>query len=80
MPTTWNGMTRLLVDGVPVWKNGEGDLFFYDQDLARPPLKVGTVAGGFSEGWADALAERLAAYRVAAAPRARATAAARKQN
>lgn len=74
-------MTRLLVDGVPVWKNGDGDLFFYDQDLTQPPLKVGTVAGGFAAGWADALAERLAAYRVAAAPRARAAAAAqRKQN
>lgn len=73
-------MTRLLVDGVPVWKNGEGDLFFYDQDLSQPPLKIGTVAGGFSAGWADTLAERLSAYRVAAAPRARATAGARKQN
>ena len=72
-------MTRLLVDGVPVWKNGEGDLFFYDQDRSQPPLKIGTLAAGFVAGWADTLAERLAAYRMAAMPRARA-AAGRKQN
>lgn len=80
MPTTWNGMTRVLVEGVPVWRNGAGELFFYDQNADQPALKIGSTEGGFVEGWEAILEERLTAYRAAQTARPRATGPARKQN
>lgn len=75
MPTQWNGLTRTLVDGIPVWKSAGGDLFYYDSDLTQPALKIGTVAEGLSADWAGTLEGRLTAYRAAAGPRTRAGAA-----
>jgi hypothetical protein len=78
MPTTWNGMTRVLVEGVPVWRNGAGELFFYDQNADQPALKIGTSSDGFVEDWQSLLEERLVTYRAAQTARPRASA--RKQN
>lgn len=63
MPTTWNGMTRVMVEGIPVWKNAGGDLFYYDPDLKEQTLKVGTLEGGFAANWKEVCAGALEAYR-----------------
>lgn len=62
-------MTRVLVEGVPVWKNAADELFYYD---TQAPIKIGTLSGGFEEGWQTVLQGSLESYRAAAAPRARA--------
>jgi hypothetical protein len=66
-------MTRVLIEGLPAWKNGAGELFFYDQDLSKPPFQIGTIEGGFADDWVSRLQERLAEYRALAVPRVRAT-------
>ncbi len=73
-------MTRVLVEGVPAWKNAAGDLFYYDQDSSQTPLQIGT-AGAFADDWAEIVEERLTAYRTStAAPRQRRVAAPAKKN
>lgn len=71
MPTTWNGMTRELVDGIPVWRNKAGELFLYDQDLSKAPVRVGTTSNGFAENWQECMAHHLETYRTAATARPR---------
>lgn len=71
MPTTWNGMTRELVEGIPVWRNKAGELFLYDQDLTKAPVRIGTAVKGFAENWQELMEPHLNAYRAAAAARPR---------
>lgn len=80
MPTTWNGMTRVLVEGIPIWKNGTGEIFYYEHEPAGQPIKIGTLAGGFSGDWIEACAEGLAAYRQNLKVRARAGAGPARKN
>jgi hypothetical protein len=65
-----------MVQGIPVWKATDGALYAYDTE--QPLLRIGT-GEEFEVGWEAAYAERLAAYRAAAAPRARATAGSAKK-
>lgn len=64
-----------MVQGIPVWKGADGSLYAYDME--QPLLRIGT-GEEFVNGWETGYAERLAAYRAAAAPRARATATQKK--
>lgn len=75
MPT-YQGMTRLIVQGIPVWKATDGALYAYDTE--QPLLRIGT-GETFDAGWNTAYEERLTAYRGAAVPRARASAGAQKK-
>ncbi len=56
-------MTRVLVEGIPVWKNAGGQLFYYDPDVTGELLQVGTLEGGFASNWKEVCAGALASYR-----------------
>ncbi len=75
MPPTFQGMTRAMVQGIPVWKAADGGLFAYDTQ--EPSLRIGS-GEAFGAGWETAYAERLAAYRASATPRARASGSGKK--
>jgi hypothetical protein len=78
MPATWNGMQRILMQGVPVWKAADGSLFAYDSDLTQPLLPIGNGTE-FSATWRDTYADRLAAYRDSSKARVRLTNATQKK-
>lgn len=65
-----------MVQGIPVWKATDGALYAYDTE--QPLLRIG-AGEEFSAGWEANYAERLAAYRAAAVPRARAVAGSAKK-
>ena len=72
------GLQRVLIQGVPVWKNAAGELFAWEPVAAASsaaPLKLGTEAEGFVEGWKDLYQPRLQAYRASLVARPRSTAA-----
>ena len=79
MPTTWNGLQRQIYLGIPVWKNADAEFFYYDTDLTKPIVKIGSEADGFAENWKELCADRLEAHRAALQPRVRAAAAAAVQ-
>jgi hypothetical protein len=79
MPTNTNGYQRVIVGGVPVWKK-DGDLYYYDQDIVKNPLKIGTDTGGFVANMSEICASRIAAFRTTIGVRNRmATAPAKKK-
>ena len=62
MPTNLHGYQRVIVRGVPAWKK-DGDLYYYDQDIATNPLKIGTVSEGFATNVGELCATRVADFR-----------------
>ncbi len=77
MPPTPAPYTRIIVDGIPYWKDTEGALYYYEG--STPPtadtrIQLGTQATGLRSDWEHHLSSTLAAYRASAAPRARARA------
>ena len=72
------GLQRVLVQGVPVWKNSTGELFAWEPAAATASLlKLGTEAEGFIDGWKDLYEPRLQEYRASLAARPRSTTAAK---
>ena len=66
---------RILLNGIPVWKDAEGRLFYYEssaQPTSDSRIQIGTEATGLSNDWKSLLEPRLTAYRETQASRARA--------
>ena len=66
---------RILLKGVPVWKDAEGRLYYYEN--STPPthdnkVLIGTEAAGLNSDWQIVLQSYLHTYREGAASRARA--------
>jgi len=78
MPTNFQGYQRVIVRGVPAWKK-EGVLYYYDEDIAKTPLKIGTVADGFVADVAVACSEKVEAWRLTLESRNRSTATSSKK-
>lgn len=75
MPPAPAPYTRILIDGIPYWKDTEGALYYYEGSTPPTPdtrIQLGTQATGLRSDWEHTLSSTLAAYRAAAAPRARA--------
>ncbi len=79
MPPQPAPFQRVLVDGVPYWKeSATGNLLYYagsvGNAIPEPAHRIclGTESTGLYADWQTRLADTLAAYRAAAAPRARA--------
>jgi len=64
------GMQRVIIQGIPVWRNADKALYAYD---TMPLLQIGKN-DTFNAGWKDDFSDRLATFRDGLAPRARATA------
>ena len=65
---------RIIVHGIPVWKDTEGRLFYYE--TANPPteetrIQIGTEAGGFNPDWKDVLESQVQVYRQLSRTRSR---------
>lgn len=65
---------RIIVHGIPVWKDTEGRLFYYE--TANPPteetrIQIGTEAGGFNPDWKDVLESHVKNYRQLSRTRSR---------
>jgi hypothetical protein len=73
------GMQRIMIQGIPVWRNGDKDLFAYDHTTTANPLRIGNEATGFSATWKDLFEPRLQAYRESLQPRSRMPAAPSKK-
>lgn len=78
MPSVPSPYTRILLHGVPYWRDTEGKLYLF-MSTAPPTLEtriqIGTEAEGLAADWQERLAPYLQSYRTAQAPRPRATAA-----
>ena len=70
-----NPYQRILLNGVPVWKDATGSLFYYEsstQPTADTRIQIGTEATGLSPDWKTRLEQKLQAYRQTSQTRARA--------
>ena len=70
-----NSYQRILLHGVPVWKNVDGGLYYYES--STPPttdtrIQIGTEATGLNPDWKIILETQLKEYRVSAQTRSRA--------
>lgn len=70
-----NPYQRVIVRGIPVWKDAEGRLYYYE--TATPPteatrIQIGTEAGGFNPDWKNLLGPLVQAYQEKAQSRSRA--------
>jgi hypothetical protein len=63
MPTNFQGYQRVIVRGIPAWKKDES-LYYYDEDVAKTPLKIGTVADGFVDDVAILCSSKVQAWRL----------------
>lgn len=66
---------RIMVQGIPVWKDAAGRLYYYE--TSTPPTEttkilIGTEASGFNPDWKHLLDPSLRAYREASKTRSRA--------
>jgi len=61
-----SSLQRILYNGVPAWKSGDGNLYYYESSV-QPPLEqrilLGTEAAGLRPDWKDILEPQLKAYR-----------------
>ena len=63
MPVTTNGFQRVIVKGIPVWKNSANEYFAYEQDVATNPIRLGSESEGFTVNWKEFYEARLNSYR-----------------
>jgi hypothetical protein len=78
MPTNFQGYQRVIVRGIPAWKKDES-LYYYDEDVAKTPLKIGTVSGGFVADVAEVCAPKVQAWRATVESRNRSSAPPKKK-
>ena len=79
MPSATAPYQRIILNGVPYWKDSTGALYYYESSAfpsAESRICLGSVASGLAADWQTKLAAALASYRAAqkARPRALATA------
>ena len=72
MPVTVNGFQRVIVNGIPVWKNSLSEYFAYELDVVTNPIQLGSETDGFNMTWKDLYKSRLESYQASLATRVRA--------
>ena len=78
MPTNFQGYQRVIVRGIPAWKKDDS-LYYYDEDVAKTPLKIGTVADGFVADVAAVVESKVQAWRTTVESRNRSSAPPKKK-
>ena len=63
MPVNLGAYQRVIVDGVPVWKNAANEYYAYEHDVETNPICVGSESMGFTVDWKKYYQVRLAEYR-----------------
>jgi len=67
-----NPYQRVIMHGIPVWKDAEGRLFYYESITPPTPetrIQIGTEASGFNPDWKDLLTHTLSSYRASSKSR-----------
>lgn len=78
MPSHPAPYQRILFNGVPYWKDSDGNLYLYESathPTSETRICLGTESTGLFADWQTRLASRLTQYRASQTPRARAAAA-----
>jgi hypothetical protein len=70
-----SSLQRILHDGVPVWKDAAGVIYYYEsstQPAEGHRIRLGTISEGLDQEWETRLIPLVAAYRgeIKAVPRA----------
>jgi hypothetical protein len=76
-----SSLQRILHDGVPVWKDAAGVIYYYEsstQPAEGHRIRLGTISEGLDADWETRLVPVLVAYREEIKAGPRATAAAKK--
>lgn len=79
MPAQPAPYQRVLVEGIPYWKDPQGSLYYYESATHPTPetrICLGTESTGLSADWQTLLQDKLTSYRAGLASRSRAVAAA----
>lgn len=66
---------RVILNGIPMWKDTEGRLFYYETATHPTPetrIQIGTEATGLSPDWNVSLEQKLQTYRQGSQSRPRA--------
>lgn len=63
MPITIAGYERVMINGIPVWKNSENEYFAYEPDVVTRPIRIGSQEYGFDVDLEKYYETRLAEYR-----------------
>lgn len=74
MPPATAPFQRILVDGVPYWKDTAGILYYYESSTLptqESKIRLGTLTEGLDAGWEERLAGPLATYRASCTSRNR---------
>ena len=78
MPISINGFQRVIVQGIPVWKNSANEYYAYESDVTTNPIRLGSETEGFTVNWTEFYSARLDAYRNELASRKRAVSSQKK--
>ena len=83
MPPVVAPYTRIIVDGIPYWKDTTGNLYYYEGSTF-PSLEgricLGSQTDGLRSDWQELLSNSLTTYRGSAVSRPRAAAAGAAKN
>jgi hypothetical protein len=63
MPITLAGYERVMINGIPVWKNTTNEYYAYEADVATNPIRIGAETTGITVDWEKYYATRLDEYR-----------------
>uniref|UniRef100_A0A6C0K0T6 Uncharacterized protein n=1 Tax=viral metagenome TaxID=1070528 RepID=A0A6C0K0T6_9ZZZZ len=72
MPTVLAGYERVMINGIPVWKNKSNEYYAYEPDVATNPICIGSQSTGIMVDWEKYYLVRLNEYRENLASRVRA--------
>jgi hypothetical protein len=78
MPAHTAAYQRILVKGIPVWKDKEGSLYYYEssvQPTEQTRIKIGSESTGLSSDCMELLQSKLESYRQTMVSRTRLVAA-----
>ncbi len=76
MPSVAAPYTRIILDGIPYWKDAAGDIYYYEGSAFPTPegrICLGSQTHGLRSDWQELLSSKLDSYRATAASRPRAS-------
>ena len=75
MPPIPAPYTRIILNGIPYWKDVDGALYYYEGSIFPTPegrICLGSQTDGLRPDWQELLSSKLDSYRATAASRPRA--------
>ena len=63
MPITLAGYERVMMNGIPIWKNLTNEYYAYEPDVGTNPIRIGSESTGIVFDWEKYYVTRLNEYR-----------------